>query len=87
MILALIRVVNTLSTILVFAVIIQTLLSYFMSPYHPLRSTLDRFVEPFLRPIRRMLPSLGGLDFSPLVLVILIQLAEWLITRILVMFA
>ena len=87
MILALIRTVNTLATILVFAVIIQTLLSYFMSPYHPLRSTLDRFVEPFLRPIRRMLPSLGGLDFSPLVLVILIQLAEWLITRILVMFA
>jgi len=87
MIVALIRIVNTLATILVFAVIIQTLLSYFMSPYHPIRCTLDRIIEPFLRPIRRMLPPLGGLDFSPLVLVILIQVAEWLITRILVMLA
>lgn len=87
MVFALIRIVHTLATILVYAVIIQTLLSYFMSPYHPIRSTLDRIIEPFLRPIRRILPSLGGLDFSPLVLVILIQVVEWLITRILVMFA
>lgn len=83
----LIRLVTTLGSVLVFAVILQTLLSYFMSPYHPLRNTLDRLVDPLLRPIRRFVPPLGGLDFSPLVLVILIQIVESLIVRILRMLA
>ncbi len=86
MILFLIRLVSTLATVLVFAVIIQTLLSYFMSPYHPIRRTLDNIIEPMLRPIRRVLPPLAGLDFSPLVLVIVIQIVESLLTRILRMF-
>ncbi len=86
MILFLIRLVNFLSTALVFSVIIQVLLSYFMSPYHPIRRTLDNIVEPMLRPIRRVLPPLAGLDFSPLVLVIVIRIVESLLTRILRVF-
>ena len=86
MILFLIQLVSTLATVLVFAVIIQTLLSYFMSPYHPIRRTLDNIIEPMLRPIRRVLPPLAGLDFSPLVLVIVIQIVESLLTRILRLF-
>lgn len=34
--------------------------------------SLDRFFEPILRPIRRILPTPGGIDFSPAVLLILI---------------
>lgn len=83
----LIQLVSTLGSILVFAVIIKTLLSYFMSPYHPVRSALDRLFDPVLRPIRNVLPPLGGLDFSPLVLVILIQIVESLLIRILRMLA
>jgi len=79
----LIQLVTTLGSILVFAVIIQTLLSYFMSPYHPLRSALDRLIDPLLRPIRNVVPPLGGLDFSPLVLVILIQIVESLLVQLL----
>lgn len=86
MILILIQLVNILATALVFAVIIQTLLSYFMSPYHPVRRTLDNIINPMLNPIRRVLPPLAGLDFSPLVLVIAIQIVETLLTRILRMF-
>jgi YggT family protein len=33
---------------------------------------LDRILNPLLRPIRRLLPDLGGLDFSPMVLILLI---------------
>lgn len=37
-------------------------------------STLDQIIEPALRPIRRVLPIFGGLDLSPLVLVLIIYL-------------
>lgn len=60
--------------ILSWIVIIDVLLGYFMDPYHPFRRTLDRIVEPMLAPIRRILPATGMLDFSPLILLILLQL-------------
>jgi YggT family protein len=59
--------------ILSWIVIIDVVLSYFMSPYHPLREALDRIVQPMLNPIRRIIPPVGMLDFSPLVLLILLQ--------------
>jgi YggT family protein len=76
--------INALSQLLVFLVIISVILSYFMDPYHPIRRSIDGFVEPMLSPIRRVVPSLGGLDFSPLVLIILIQLISNIIIRLLV---
>ena len=56
-----------------FIVIADVILSYFMSPYHPVRETLDRIVEPMLSPIRQIMPPMGGLDFSPLVLILGLQ--------------
>ena len=41
---------------------------------------LDRLTAPFYRPIRRLLPDFGGIDFSPLVLLILIQIAHMLLS-------
>lgn len=35
---------------------------------------INRFLEPVLRPIRNILPSTGAIDFSPLVLIILMQI-------------
>src|SRR5947209_20047544 len=40
---------------------------------------LDRLTAPLYRPIRRLLPDFGGLDFSPLVVLILIQVIEKLL--------
>lgn len=37
---------------------------------------LNRVTEPVLRPIRRILPSLGGIDLSPMVLILLIWLVR-----------
>ncbi|MGB4925929.1 MAG: YggT family protein [Giesbergeria sp.] len=34
---------------------------------------IDRLAEPILRPVRRLLPPLGGVDLSPLVLIVLLQ--------------
>jgi len=38
-----------------------------------LLTALDRLTEPLYRPIRRVLPDFGGIDFSPLVVLVLIQ--------------
>ncbi len=68
-------------TLIVFADII---VSYFLSPYHPLRSTLDSIVQPLLAPIRRFMPSLGMIDLSPMVLIIMIQVVETVLIRLLI---
>src|SRR3569623_123303 len=40
---------------------------------------LERILAPIYRPIRAVLPDFGGIDFSPLVLLILIQIADILL--------
>lgn len=42
---------------------------------------LNGVVDPMLRPIRRFLPSLGGLDISPIILLILLQALQILVDR------
>lgn len=37
---------------------------------------LSRLTEPLLAPIRRLLPDLGGIDFSPIVLILLLQFLQ-----------
>ena len=68
---------------LILVVIIQTVLTYFLSPFHPIRQVIDRIVNPMLMPIRRILPPLGMLDFSPLVLIILLEVIDSVLQRIL----
>jgi YggT family protein len=66
--------INLLVQVITILVLAKVILSYFMSPYHPIRETIDRIVNPFLEPIRRIMPSTGMIDFSPLVLLVLLQL-------------
>jgi YggT family protein len=68
-----------LSNFITWGVIIHIVLGYFLSPYHPARQFTARLFEPLLDPIRRILPQTGMLDFSPLVLIILVQLIEFLL--------
>ena len=44
-------------------------------------NALNALTEPLLRPIRQMLPSFGGIDISPVILILLIFLLEDIITR------
>ncbi len=67
-------------------VIVQVILTYFMSPYHPVRQFIDRLVEPLLSPIRRFIPVIGMVDFSPLVLLILIQVIGQILIYLLRLF-
>ena len=79
--------INALAQLLVLLVIVSVILSYFMDPYHPVRRSIDSVVEPLLAPIRRVVPLIGMLDFSPLILIILIQLLSNLIVRFLITLA
>jgi len=79
----LIQFINVFSEVLVVLVLAHVILSYFMSPYHPIRSAIDRLVDPLLNPIRRVVPLIGMLDFSPLILIILVQLIAGLLVYLL----
>ena len=70
----LVQLINIIAQFIVLLVIVKVILSYFMDPYHPVRQTLDNLVEPMLAPIRRVVPLIGMLDFSPLILIILVQI-------------
>jgi len=80
----LILLINLASQVITFLVIIHVVLSYFMSPFHPIRQTIDNLIEPLLAPIRRILPKTGMLDFSPFVLLLVVQLVARLLVGFLV---
>ena len=75
--------INIVTQIFIYIVIASALLSFFLSPYHPLREALDRIVDPFLSPIRRVLPLAGTMDFSPLVLVLAVEFLRRILIAIL----
>lgn len=75
-------IISVVFNVLIFIVILYVVLSYFMSPYHPIRSALDKIVNPILAPIRKIVPPIINLDFSPIILIILLQVIEWIILRI-----
>ena len=58
--------------ILVFAVIVQAILSW-VNPYTPLAPVFDTLTRPFLRPLRKIVPLLGNVDLTPLILLVILQ--------------
>jgi YggT family protein len=65
--------IRIIANLLVFLIILDALLSYFVSPDQPVRRFLNQIVSPMLNPIRRVVPPLGMFDLSPLILILLIQ--------------
>lgn len=59
--------------LLMFAVLLQAVLSWFRS-YSPLTPVLDAIARPFLRPFRRLMRPVGGFDLTPLVLLVILQI-------------
>jgi YggT family protein len=58
--------------ILIGALILQAVLSW-INPYSPLAAPIYQLTRPLLDPIRRILPSISGIDLSPLVVILLLQ--------------
>lgn len=84
----LLRLVNLLFTLYSAAIIIRAFLSWFNVSYsNPLGRFLFEITEPLLAPLRRYVPIIGGLDFTPMVALVLLWLAESLLrTLILALF-
>jgi YggT family protein len=81
-------VIDLLLQVLTWIIIIQAILSWLVAfnvinTYNDFVRTfltaLDRITEPLYRPIRRVLPDFGGIDFSPLVVLLLIQAIRMLL--------
>ena len=77
-----ITIINSTFRVLVFVVFIYTLLGYFLDRRNTLFQLIGQVVEPMLIPVRKILPRFGGLDFSPLVLMLLLQFANTIIVAI-----
>ncbi|MBF0195679.1 MAG: YggT family protein [Magnetococcales bacterium] len=68
----------------VWLIVIRVLLSWVNpDPYNPIVQLLVRFTDPVLIPLRRVIPSIGGLDLSPIVALFGIQMVERLLVTIL----
>jgi YggT family protein len=76
-------IILVLEQTLLLIILIKILLSYFMDPFHPIRQSIDRLIEPMIRPIRQVVPIIGGFDFSPLILMILIEVITRLLLNLL----
>ncbi len=77
--------ISTVISLLWWAIFIWFVLSLLIqfnvvNRYQPLvdkvYNALESLINPLLRPIRRYLPTFGGIDFSPLVLILLLQFLQ-----------
>ena len=69
----LLGVVRTVLDIFFYAILLQAILSW-VNPYHPVNNALNPLTQPIIKPIRRIVPTANGIDLSPLVALILLQM-------------
>jgi YggT family protein len=66
--------------IIIIAIFMQAILSWFMPQHgHPATVLLADLTRPVLRPIRNLLPAMGGMDFSPIVALIALNFLQRLV--------
>jgi len=67
-------------TVFLVAVILKAVLSWFgPGHYNPVIGLVDRIASPVLRPVRRLLPPLGGIDLSPLFAILGLMVIKMLV--------
>jgi YggT family protein len=76
----LLRLINVMFTVYSLAFVARALLPWFrVSYYHPVMRFLIQITEPLLGPLRRFIPPVGGLDFTPMVALLLLWFVEQLL--------
>ena len=86
---ALLWLINTVIQLYIYILIASAVLSWLVAfnvvnvrnpIVSPIGEFLYRVTEPVLRPIRNLLPNLGGVDISPIILILLLLFVQKLIT-------
>jgi YggT family protein len=78
---AVLTVVKWALNLITWMTILMALLSW-LNPQSPAMPLLYQITAPFLDPLRRILPRLGGIDLSPVLLLVIVQVLLMVVTRI-----
>ncbi len=84
-----IPIINLLFNVIYILILARIIFSWVrVSPYHPTWGPIMRFVyqvtDPIMIPIQRMMPPMGGLDFSPMIVLILASVLRSVIVSMLI---
>ena len=78
------RLVDLIADAYIIIIIIRVILSWVShNPYHPIIRFIYQVTEPPLYQIRRYVPTFGGLDFSPVILILGVMILENILIKIL----
>ena len=87
---AIVWLVNTILSIMTWSIILSAIISWLFAFdvinrrnrfVNQIADFLDRLTAPLLEPFRRIIPPLGGMDISPIVVLLLINFARILFNR------
>ncbi|MEO7635900.1 MAG: YggT family protein [Sphingomicrobium sp.] len=96
MLIAIVGIINLLLSVVTWIIIGQVILSWLLAfnvlnpssgGVRAFLNALDRITGPLYRPIRRLLPDFGGIDFSPLVILLLIQVIRKLLAGVVMQYS
>jgi len=81
-VLALADLVDFVLLLYIVLILVRVVLSFVgTDSYHPIVPLVIQLTEPVMKPIRRLLPDVGGIDFSPMVVLLAITLARVLVAK------
>ncbi|HVQ07342.1 MAG TPA: YggT family protein [Allosphingosinicella sp.] len=89
MLLSLFQILDVLLQVLMWIIVIQAILSWLVAFnvinthndfVRSFLNAIDRLTRPLYRPIRKLLPDFGGIDFSPIVVILLIYVLRILLS-------
>jgi YggT family protein len=75
-------IINFISNAITLLMLAYAILSWVAKPWNKIRRFVERLSEPLLAPVRRVVPLVGMVDISPLILILLVQLIGSILIRI-----
>lgn len=69
--------------LLILATLARAVLSWFpVSPSNPFLRIVHQLTDPLIVPLRRRLPGMGGIDFSPLIVIVVLSVMIWVVGQL-----
>lgn len=67
---SIIQAIDILLTVYIWIIIARVIISWInLSPYHPVVNFIYKVTEPILSPLRKLIPPIAGIDFTPVVVI------------------